>query len=417
MRAWASTSSAGARSSARSSAVSRSARSASSAARTASPRSRASRARPRVAASPAGPLEQLCRLVRAALTAAQLREHRQRAAHPGRPGARVVLDGGLQQRLGLGPGAAPHPDRAVLGPAEGQHVAAVVAIGEVGDPVAPRPRPLEVEQRDACRDEEAAGPGARDRDLGVALECGRARLVEVLHPLGDPTAGDERRALESEPEHLEVGDRERPAELGGCRRPLAGRAGVAARVRDVALVEGEPAVVGPRLERVEEPVRAAEPAGRDRNAASEIELVCGEPGRHPGCRRRIARLPVQAVRALTGGEHRARVVEPPRGPAQPLVRIGRLGGLERRFERRPCRRPVAPPERQPTLGARVACLPTAALSPAVGSRDGEAERRSPREPVSSGTAARATALQRGLHGSASRREQTGRHASGCPEGG
>ena len=41
-------------------------------------------------------------------------------------------------------------------------------------------------------------------------------------------ARHERRALEREPEHLEVGDAEPPAELGGARAELARRRRVAA---------------------------------------------------------------------------------------------------------------------------------------------------------------------------------------------
>ena len=121
--------------------------------------------------------------------------------------------------------AAPEMDGAVLRPAEREHVAAAVALGEVGDPVAPRRRALEVEHRGARGDEEAARP-RRSRSGSRPRPPARPRVASSRQPhaLGRRAAhADERRALEREPEHLEVGDVEPPPELGGALSELARR--------------------------------------------------------------------------------------------------------------------------------------------------------------------------------------------------
>ncbi len=214
--------------------------------------------------------------------------------------------------------------RAVLRPAEGEHVAAPVALRELGDPVAPFEGTLVVEHGRAGGDQEAAGPGARDRDLCLAFERGRRRLVQIPHAFVDLRNGDERGSLEREPEHLEIGDAEPAPELGGERAVLAGSRQIAALVREVAVMEGEPAVLGPGLERIEQPVSAREPTLRNSDGAVEVELVDREPGRHASGARRVLFRLVEAVGALAGRQHRRGVVEPPRGPAQPLEGLGRL---------------------------------------------------------------------------------------------
>ena len=94
--------------------------------------------------------------------------------------------------------------------------------------------------------------------------------------------------------------------------------------RGIALVEREPAVVRPRLERVEEPVRSLQPALGDRCGSVEVELVRREPGRHPRRAGHVAVLSVAAVGTLARVEHRLGVVEPPGRPAQALERLRRL---------------------------------------------------------------------------------------------
>ena len=197
-------------------------------------------------------IEQQRRLLRPGLPPSELGEAGQRASHHRRARAGEVLDRGLQHLLGVRPLSPPEVDRAVLGTAEGEHVAAPVALRELGDPVAPLERALVVENGGAGADQEAAGPGARDRDRRLARQGCRGRLVQAAHALLDPRAGDEGRSLERESEHLEVGDVESPPGLGRAGRELPRPHGVAREVGDVALVEGQPAVLRPRLERLEQ---------------------------------------------------------------------------------------------------------------------------------------------------------------------
>jgi hypothetical protein len=128
-------------------------------------------------------------------------------------------------------------DGAVLGAAEGEHVAAPVALGELGDPVAPDERTLVVAHRGAGADEEAAGPGARDRDRRLARDRRRGGLVEAAHPLLHLRARHEDSSLERESEDLEVGDIESASEISRLRGERFGPFGVAREVGDVTLVE------------------------------------------------------------------------------------------------------------------------------------------------------------------------------------
>ena len=89
-------------------------------------------------------------------------------------------------------------------------------------------------------------------------------------------------------------------------------------------MEGEPAVLRPGLERGQQPARPAQPAVRRGGGAAEVDLVDGEPDRHPRRARGIRDGAVAAVRALPGREHLRLVVEPPARPAQALQRRGRL---------------------------------------------------------------------------------------------
>jgi hypothetical protein len=223
-------------------------------------------------------------------------------------------------------------DRAVLGATEGEHVAAPVAVGELGDPVAPLGRAVEVEHGRAGPDEHAERPGARDRDRRFALERRRRGLVETAHALVDTRTHHERRALERQPQHLQVGDAEAPAQLGRTPGELEGGSGVTAAERDVALVEREPAVLRSRLERVEQAMRPLQPSAGHRPGAAEVELVGGEPDGHAGGAGRIAALLVEPVGALAGGEDLIRVVEPPTSPAKPLQPLGALLSAERARE-------------------------------------------------------------------------------------
>jgi hypothetical protein len=157
---------------------------------------------------------------------------------------------------------------------------------------------------------------------------------QTEHSLFHPSGGDERGSLEREPEHLQIRDLDPTPELSGEGGAFAGCVGITLGVGDVALVEGEPTVVGPRLERIEQPVGTLEPAARDRRSPAEVELVSRQPGRHAGGAGRVSALPVEPKRALACLEHRVGVVEPPRRPAQALEGLRHLFVGERFLEGR-----------------------------------------------------------------------------------
>ncbi len=273
----------------------------------------------------AGALEQQRRLVHPPLTAPQLREGDQRAGHHRGARAQEVGDRALERGLRVGPAAAAEVDGAVLRPAEREHVAAPVALGERGDPVAPLERPVVVAHGHAGAHQEAAGPRAGDRDGGLLGERRRRGLVEAAHALAHVTAGHQRGALEGEAEHHEVGHPEAHAQLRRRSRELGRPLGLPARARHVALEERQPAVVAHRLAPVEQPVRACEPARRRRRSATEVQVVARQPRGHARRGGRIPALGIEPVRALARGEHRLGVVEPPGRPAQALETLGTLG--------------------------------------------------------------------------------------------
>ena len=107
-------------------------------------------------------------------------------------------------------------------------------------------------------------------------------------PCVHPRARHQRRALDRKPEHLQVGHLELPPELGRAAPKLRRLRGLATGVRHVALEEGKPAVLGPRLERVEQAMGATEPTGRHRERAMEVELIACKPGGHPGRARGVS---------------------------------------------------------------------------------------------------------------------------------
>ena len=173
---------------------------------------------------------------------------------------------------------------------------------------------------------------AQAPEIGIVAspaKRGRGRLVEAAHALLDLRAGDEGGSLEREAEHLEVGDVESPPEPRPPeRRAPAPSRRVAREVRDVALVEGEPAVLRSGLERVEQaprPAAASRPpppprreSRADRPPArwpsaprSRAPRACGRGGRRararrtPHLRRRATTPPSSAPRAASGVSSRA----------------------------------------------------------------------------------------------------------------
>ena len=208
-RAWTSSSRAGARSIRHVSGSWRRRRSISSTARSASPRSRARRARQ----SPASPTRPASS---SSCAASEARPCRRRSSASSRSGAAAQAG---RERLKSSAAdlssasASAHLPRhswttPVVGSTEGEHVAAAVPLGELGDSVGPFDRPHVVVHRRAGRHEDAEGPGVGDRDRRRVLECDRGRLVETAHSLVHLTGRDQRRTVERETEHLEVLDLE-----------------------------------------------------------------------------------------------------------------------------------------------------------------------------------------------------------------
>ncbi len=292
-------------------------------------------------------LEQGDGVLTSSLPPTKLREAHERPRDPRRPGAREVLDRGLEQRLRVAPAPAPQLDGAVLGTAEREHVAAAVAIGELRDAVAPGDGALEVLHCHARADEEAAGPRARNRNRRITSERDRGRLVEAAHALLDLGARDERCALEREAEHLEVRHREPATELCRPHGVCASRLGVPDCVREVPLVESEPTVGRTGLELVQEPMGATKPATGHGLRAAKVELVDGQPDRHLRRGGGVASFTVEAIRLFASREDLVGVVLPPGGPAQPLERLRSLALCERRRELRQRRLPAPLGERSP----------------------------------------------------------------------
>ena len=298
-------------------------------------------------ADKAGLVEELRCLGRTSLPTSQLRELEEWRSGPGRAGATEVVRRGLELGLGLRPPAAPQLDGPVVGSTEGEHVAAAVPLGELGDAVGPFDRPHVVVHRGAGRHEDAEGPGVGDRDRRLVLEGDGGRLVETAHSLVHVTGRDQRRTVEREAEHLEVLDLETAPELDRGGGQLARSRAVTLRVREVPLVEREPAVIGPGLERLEQALGAREPPACDRGGAVELGLIDRQPRGHAGRIGRVAARPVQAKGALSRLEYDIRIVEPPCRPAEPLACLGRLLDREHLFERLPCSRPSRVRQRRP----------------------------------------------------------------------
>ena len=325
-----------------------------SAASAASPRLSASRARQSCSRTRrAGALEQLLGLRVVALAALQLRERGDRRSGLSRAGDGEILDGGLEDRLGLGPAAAPDVDVAVVRSAEADEIAAAALLGDACSAVTPLEGTLVVARCGTGHDREAQRPGTRGGVHRLTLERQQGGLVEAAHALLDLRFEHERGAAEGEPQHLEIrhaelgSDRRRPAAQLDRERPVVAVAG------EIALVEVEPAVVRARIERIEQPVRPAHPAAGDADRRVEIDLVARQPGGHPCRAGGIATLAVEVIGAFARGEQRRPVVEPPGCPAEALERVGRFFDGECALERRARIGPAQSAQGFPTVGQQI----------------------------------------------------------------
>ena len=77
--------------------------------------------------------------------------------------------------------------------------------------------------------------------------------------------------------------RHRNAARASARRGQFGRRHrVAGRMREIALVKREPAVLRTRLEPIQQPTCPLQPSTRHRPRTAKVELIGGQPRRHPG---------------------------------------------------------------------------------------------------------------------------------------
>ena len=268
--------------------------------------------------------EQRQSVVVAALAAPQFAEAHDGVRAPRGPRRRQLLERGDQHPLRLVPLAAPGEHGAVVGLAHPRHEADVEAAAERLDLPAPLGGALEVAHPLAGGDQVAAGPACGAQVLVLAPERRGGGLVEAAHARGDLAVRHQRGALGRDREHLEVDGAEPPAQFARlAREPLRQRR-VALAERGVRLEDGEPAVLGDRLEVFQQPRGPLRPASGDGVLAAELEVVVAEPECEPRRAAQVAGLAVAAVRALAQVEAGLDVVDPPGGPAEPLDRLGRL---------------------------------------------------------------------------------------------
>ena len=168
----------------------------------------------------------------------------------------------------------------------------------------------------------------------VASPCSASRAASSRQriPVLDLGSEDERGALQGEPEHLEVGHPERAPDGGRARAELGGQRGVGSVPGEVALVEVEPAVLGPgssgssrRWALLIQPLATLTASLKSSSSQqSQVAMRAALAG--------IAVLPVEAIGPLAGVEDGWPVVEPPRCPAEALEGVGALLRGERALE-------------------------------------------------------------------------------------
>jgi hypothetical protein len=194
----------------------------------------------------------------------------------------------------------------------------------------------------------ATGPGDAVQEPCLTIERDRCRLVEATHAFLQLAFAHESPPLEPESEHLELRGPKRPAQLDGARRqsPRLDRV-LVQRNRDVPLVDGEPAVIDPGLETVDEAVRALEPAVGNRRLAVKQEAVGGKPGGDSRRGALVAALEVQAVGTLPGVKGEPVLVQHVANPAHPFERLWGLALGQGLLEGGPRTLPVPAAESHP----------------------------------------------------------------------
>ena len=194
---------------------------------------------------------------------------------------------------------------------------------------APLGRSLVVPHPLARGDQVATGPSDAEQEPRLTIERHCRRLVKAAHAFLQLALAHESPPLKPEPEHLELRSPEHPAQLDGARRqpPRLDRVLVQGN-RDVSLMDGEPAMIDPRLEAVDEAVRALEPAVGNRRLATKHEAVGGKPGGYPCRGALVPALKVQAVGALPGVESEPVLVQHVANPAHPFERLWGLASAK-----------------------------------------------------------------------------------------
>jgi hypothetical protein len=225
--------------------------------------------------------------------------------------------------------------------AETEHVSASVPAGELGDLVGPLERPTVVADLEAGRDDEAECPGTGDRYGRLALERGGGRLVEAAHAVAHLGARHEGASFQCQAEHLQVRDTESATDVSRSLCQLAGGRRISCQVREIALLERQPAMLWPGWQRVEEAGGAVQPAPGHGHRAIEVEVIDRQPHGHACGAGGIRSSAIETVRPLPRVEHGRRVVKPPDRPTEPLEGFRRLTLSKCGSEGCPSRLPAA----------------------------------------------------------------------------
>ena len=286
----------------------------------------------------------------AALAAAQHGEAHDGLRAPERRASRCRSSSASHElALGVGPVAVPHEHRRVVRAAGAVDEADAHPPAERLDLAAPLRGAVVVADALARVDQVAAGPAGGRELLELAAEGGGGRLVEAAHALDHVTLVDEREPLGRQAEHLEVDVAERRRPSSRARAPSASASAGSSSSTRCARKASQPAVLGARLEALEDPLGALEPAVGDRRGAAELEVVVADPQRHPrraraGRRRRgTAGRPARARR---GRARRRRATTPPTsGPPRPRPTCPAPGQRRTRRAPAPRRRGRAPRSR------------------------------------------------------------------------
>ena len=284
---------------------------------------------------PLGAREQPLRLGRTPLAPPQFGQ-----LHPAPPRdvrARVGLGARQAQfAFGVAPLAARDQHRGVVSAADLEQGLHVPALAERLHTAAPLDRAVVVAHAIAGVHQKAAGLTDGIERHHVARERRRHRFVEAAHAVGDAAGVDQRERLQRQTHRFEIDEAVRAAERRGLDALTARACAVAVDdPRPVAFPQHRPPVFGRPFLSLEQAAGAVDPAPRDRRRAVIVEGIHHHRQRHPGGRPAIVALLIQLVGALSRRERRGCVIDPPLGPAEAFVPLGRLAAAKRRAEAAP----------------------------------------------------------------------------------